>query len=362
MIDIANSFYKNGYDCSLIAGRIVERDIALNSEITVKKIIRYDRTSNIRRIFSWVIGTIQILGIILIRFRKSHLFIVSNPPFATLIPLFIRNNFSLMVFDIFPDALIEFGVFRKKSMIMRVWNWANRRVYKRATHIFTLTPGMKQAVAQYVDNEKIKVIPLWTSNNYLKPIPKKYNYFIDNHNLHGKFIVLYSGNFGIAYYLDLIIDIASKVTDKRIIFVIIGGGPAEKGLRQKIERLGLKNCLMLPWQEIQILPYSLSAADLSIVTLSENALKLGIPSKVYNYMSVGTPILCITGSGSDLDALIMDYNIGKSFTPQQIEEIVQYIYELLNNPKLQEYYHTNSLKASSFHTVKNVDLITNCYV
>jgi hypothetical protein len=362
MVDIANSFYEKGYETSLIAGRVVERDTPLNPGITVIKIKRYDRTSNIRRIISWVIGSVQTLFILIFRFRKFHLLIVSNPPFAPLLPLYLRNEFSLLVFDVFPDAIVEFGVVNRNSIIIRLWTWANKKIYKRATHVFTLTAGMSETLSQYVNPEKIKIIPLWTSNNFLKPIPKNKNPFIDNYNLKGKFIVQYSGNFGIAHHIDLIIDLASKITDRRVMFVLIGGGPLEVKIKQKLSSLSLNNCMILPWQKIDVLPYSLAAADLSIVTLSENAIKLAIPSKVFNYMSVGSPILCITGSGSDLERLILDYNIGRSFTCQQFEGMIQYINELLDNPVLCELYHKNSLRASTYHTIKNVDLITQCYV
>jgi glycosyltransferase involved in cell wall biosynthesis len=265
------------------------------------------------------------------------------------------------VFDVFPDAIVEFGVLKKNIIIIRLWTWANKKIFKRAIHIFTLTSGMSQALSQYVNAEKIKIIPLWTSNNFLKPIPKDKNPFISSYSLQGKFIVQYSGNFGIAHHIDLIIDLASKITDKRVMFVLIGGSPTEDKIKLKLSGMGLKNCIILPWQEISVLPYSLAATDLSIVTLSENATKLAIPSKVFNYMSVGAPILCITGSGSDLERLVLNYNIGRSFSSHQFEGMIQYINELLDNPDLCELYHKNSLRASTFYTSRNVDLITQSY-
>jgi len=362
MVDIANNFKEKGYDCSLIAGRIVMRDTELNPEIKVHKIKRYDRKTNPRRIFSWLVGTFQIYCLLVFRFRKHHLFIVSNPPFAFLLPLFLRNEYSLMVFDLFPDALIEFKIVSRNSLLSKIWIWANRKVYKKASRIFTLTSGMRQAISYYINKEKIKITPLWTSTDFLKPIPKNLNTFIQQHNLQDKFIVLYSGNFGIAHYINLIIDLASKVSYERIIFVIIGGGPAEVAIKQKSHDLGLKNILILPWQDISVLPFSLSAADLSIVTLSENASKLGIPSKIFNYMAVGSPVLAITGSGSDLERLVIDYSIGRSFAPKQFEQIIQYIQDLSDSPELCESCRKNSFIASTYHTIKNVDLITQCYV
>ncbi len=96
MIDIANDYVRKGYNTNLIAGRIVERDILLDERVRVVKIMRYNRSSNFRRLLSWFVATIQIWLSLLFRFRKSHLLIVSNPPLAPLLPLLLREVFLLL--------------------------------------------------------------------------------------------------------------------------------------------------------------------------------------------------------------------------------------------------------------------------
>ena len=361
-VDIANNFIKKGYKCALIAGEIIERETPLEPEIAVKRITKYNRSTYTQRIISWLIGSVQIMFLVFTCFRHWHLFIVSNPPIATLIPLFLRNKFSLLIFDVFPDAVVESGRTKKGSLIDRIWAHANRKVYRRADHIFTLTDSMKIVLTQYADIEKIKTIPLWTSNKFFKPVPKNENPFIYEHKLSGKFIILYSGNFGLSHNIEQIIDLASKITDNRIIFVLIGGGSTEKNIKQKLASLNLKNCIILPWQDVKTLPYSLASADLAVVTLNENASKVAIPSKLFNYLSVGAPILCISGRESELEKIVVNYNIGRSFRSGQIDSMVQYINELLDDPLLCELYHKNSLRATTFHTIENVDLLTKNYV
>jgi glycosyltransferase involved in cell wall biosynthesis len=357
MIDIVNGFDDIGIKCTLIAGRIVERNISLNPSVRKVKIIKYNRRTNLRRIISWIVGTMQCYFLMAFRYRKAEIFIVSNPPFAQLLPLFCKNRFSLMVFDVYPNALVEFGIVSKKSVLNRIWEKANRKVFSRALRVYTLTSGMKQALEPYVSSEKIKIVPLWTNNEFLKPIPKDQNPFIEKHHLQNKFIVLYSGNFGRAHHIDTIIDLASEISDEQIMFVIIGDGPEKEKIRKKAEASGLKNCLFLPWQEPKQLPFSLSSSDLAIVSLAENASKLGIPSKLFNYMSVGAPVLCITSSDSELEKLVREYKIGKSFSYQMQQEMIEYITELNKNPHTYKQFSKNSLKASLNHTVKNVDLI-----
>ncbi len=358
MIDIANDYIRKGYDTTLIAGRIVQRDIPLNKDVHVKKIVQYNRSSNFKRLITWFVATIQIWTIVFFKSRKSHLLIVSNPPLAPLLPLLLPNKYSLLIFDLFPDALSEYGFVKDKSTIIKLWGRANKKVYAGANKNYTLTKGMRKAMGNYTSTEKIDIVPLWTNNSFLKPMSKDNNSFIKEHGLEGKFVVLYSGNFGYAHQVDLIIDLAAKIYDPNIVFVLVGGGHTEAKLKSRIDKEGICNCLILPWQTVDMLPYSLSSADLSIVSLSENATNLAIPSKVFNYMSVGSPILGITGAGSDLESLILDYELGKSFTAGQSDQIVNFIKELAGNSALSDFYSANSLKATNKHTSKNVELIT----
>lgn len=358
MIDIANDYVKKGYHTTLIAGRIAERDIPLDKNVRVYKIMRYHRSSNIKKLISWIIATIQIWFSILFKFRKSHLLIVSNPPLAHILPLFLSNKYSLLIFDLYPDALSEYDFVKEKSIVIKLWTRINKKVYSKATKIYTLTKGMKQAMCKYTKPEKIDIVPLWTSNAFLKPVPKNANPFIKKHGLENKFVVLYSGNFGYAHQVDLIIDIATKTNDPNIVFVLVGGGHTEAKLKERVVKESIGNCLILPWQTMDMLPYSLSSADLSIVSLSENANSIAIPSKVFNYMSVGSPILGIAGRDSDLEFLIKKYEIGKSFTSDQLNEMVQFIKELSDNTALADFHSTNSIKATQYHSSRNVELIT----
>lgn len=358
MIDIVNDYVRKGYNTTLIAGRIVERDTPLDDKVRVCKIMSYNRNSNFKRLLSWFVGTVQIWLYIKLKLRKSHLLIVSNPPLAPLLPLILPNNFSLLIFDLFPDALSEYGFFKKESIIMNLWSRSNKKVYAKAKKIYTLTKGMQLAMSKYTELERIKVVPLWTNNSFLKPLSKSNNPFIKKHKLEDKFVVLYSGNFGYAHQVELIIDLAAKINNSKIIFVLIGGGHTESKLKEKIIKEKITNCIILPWQKVEMLPYSLASADLSIVSLSENATTLAIPSKVFNYMSVGSPVLGITGAGSDLEKLIQSYELGKSFTSTESDQIINFIKKLARNGALAKTYQANSFKATQYHTAKNVELIT----
>jgi len=354
MIDLANEFHKASYEVTLVAGRIVPRNKSLSEDIRFRKIICYNRSSSIKRLFTWTWGSFQILKFIWLNCRKKELLIVTNPPFAPLLTLFCRNEFSLLIYDVYPDVLAEYGIFSSDSIWVRCWQRMNRKVYSKAKRIITLTEGMKDLLRKYTIDRTVEVIPIWTDNNHLKPIAKSSNPFIRNNNLTGKFIVLYSGNLGFTHDVEVIVELANIMRDVEVDFLIIGDGDKKDNLIKMIKEYKLLNCRMLPFQDTKDLPFSLAAADIAIVTLGKDASKLSIPSKTFNLMSVGAPLLCIGGYDSELCKLVYHHHIGRCFDAKELDKMADFIHEIKQSPVKQKFFAENSRKASLNYGVENI--------
>lgn len=355
MIDIINA-KDNSYKKSIITGKIIPRNKQLASNVTKNKIVTYDRSSSIKRIFTWTLGFFQILFLVKFKYKNAELFIVTNPPFTTFLPLFCKNKFSMLIYDVYPDTLTQYGFLSEKSRFIRFWENANKKIYPKAENIYTLSNGMKSLISKYVNETKISVVPIWTDNIFLKPIPKSENKFIQKYNLQNKFIVMYSGNLGFSHDVEIIPELAKKINEPEIEFLIIGDGDKKSLIEQKIKDYHLNNCKLLPWQETQMLPFSLAAADLSIVTLGKEASLLSVPSKTFNIMSVGTPILGIASPKSELAQLIKTYEVGGIFDINQQNEIKEFILQLYKNKGTLDLFKNNSLSTSKLYGPENAKL------
>ena len=357
MIDIVNSFADIYEERILMAGIVVERNLPLDKNVKIEWLSKYVRDSAFRRILTWALAFIKSLYLIKVKYRNAHLFLVSNPPFAPLIPLFCKNSFSILIYDIYPDALFEFKIVKQDSLIVKLWKKANSSVFKRADKIYTITEQMKMRLCQYASEDLIDVIPIWTDNNFLKPIEKTENIFLKNHQLEDKFIVMYSGNLGKSHPVEILLDIAKEFTeDETIKFVIIGAGDKFEFLKKQIEKMTLHNVLLLPWQDAKMLPYTISSADIAVVTIGNEAADLSIPSKTYNLMSVGVPILCIANKSSALSKLIESNEIGETFSSVEGVKIIDFIKRCKSNPEFTRKLKENSLKASLNYTPENAKL------
>ena len=150
--------------------RVTERN--LHPDIVIQKTITYDRSSNIKRLWTWGICTIHLFFLLLFKYRGYHVLYYTNPPMSYFNALFFSNPFSIVVFDVYPDALRLIGI-KKSSFVYQIWKNVNIKVFNKAIHIITLSDGMKKQLSNYVAYEKVKVVSVWSASDKFKPIAKK---------------------------------------------------------------------------------------------------------------------------------------------------------------------------------------------
>ena len=206
----------------------------------------------------------------------------------------------------------------------------------------------------YTDNDRIVSIPNWSASTKLHPINKEENIFIKRHNLTDQFIVLYSGNIGNTHNVEYIIEVAKKLKEyNNIQFLIIGEGGKKKVVMKKIADYGLSNCLVLPYQDNSVLPYSMGAADIGVVTTATEQTGLSIPSKVNALMSVGSVLMCLADVNSELGRMVNNNELGKCFHKNQIVEMADFIKSIVEDKELEKKYKTNTRAMSYNFTPEN---------
>lgn len=353
MVDIANAYAKQYDKVVLIAGSIKTMERSLDRKVATDKIVAYDRTSAIKRMCTWLYGTLQIFSRLLLKYPHYEVVYVTNPPMSYLLAFFIRRPFSVIVYDIYPEALKNIGI-GERNMLFRMWGGWNRRLFKRARKVYSLSKGMGQILERYVEPSKIKIIPNWSASENFHPIEKADNPFIKEHRLENKFIVLYSGNIGYTHNVEYLVDVARQLRhEPNILFLIIGDGKKKETIQEKVKEYGLESFLFLTWQDKDALPYSLAAADVAVVTLNDDTAQVSVPSKTYNLLAVGAPLLCIAPSHSELGNLVATYQNGSCFEKDKTAEMATYISELKSHPEIRLAQRENSMKAAKNFSYKN---------
>lgn len=353
MIDIINEHLKYYDEVTLFTGFLNSRNKVLNAKVNVKYLKKYNRESSYKRFVSWIIFFIQSLFLLIFKYKKANIYFVSNPPILVFLARMLNRKFCFLIYDVYPNTFVEYKVLKRESFLVKLWQAVNKNVFQKSKHIFTIGEGMKVILSEYIPSVKIKVVPIWTDNSFLKPIKKEVNPFIEKHKLKSHFNIIYSGNIGKTHPVEVLLDIAEQIEDPLFRIIIIGEGEKKSKLEKLKSERSLKNVKFLPYQSMGDFPYSLAATDIGVVTLGEQASKLSVPSKTFNLMSVGAPILAITGLDSELSHLLKKYKNGQAYRENQITEIIEYIKKVQNNHSFRGSLQQNAIAASKHYTPNN---------
>ena len=224
----------------------------------------------------------------------------TSPPMAGAAAFVIsrlrRARLKLWVMDVNPDQSVALGALGSRSLLVRLLEWLNRRVLARADDVIVLDRFMADRINAKRDvREKLVVLPPWPHEDQLEPVSPARNPFRAEHGLDGKLVVMYSGNHGPSHPVATLLGAAARLVDEpRVVFMFIGGGVGKR----EIEAAGLSNVRSLPYQPLDALKYSLSAADLHVVTMGNGLVGISHPCKVYGAMAPRRALSCTSTTAS----------------------------------------------------------------
>jgi hypothetical protein len=357
-IDVLNNLVNSFEEVVLLSGNFPISSRELSAKVKYKKTLRYNAKNIYSKLFSWLFCTSHLFLLLMFRYRNYRVLYFTNPPMSYFCSLMFKNEFSVVVFDLYPNALKLIGI-TEKNIVHKLWKKINTKVFSFADKIYVLSDRMNELLQEYVQKEKITTVELWSSSNDFKPIPKEQNEFLLKHNLQGKFLVLYSGNLGLGHNLEVLINLAKEFQSYTDIhFLIIGVGIQKKSMIELVNQWSLENISFLPFQDILMLPFSLAAADISVVTMNSNVTNFSLPSKFFNAIAVGSPILAIGGKNSELEVIVKRFNVGVFLTPEEIREAYRFILDLFVTSSRRNEYIRNAMECSKHFSIGNSKIIT----
>ncbi|MCR9289874.1 MAG: glycosyltransferase family 4 protein [Bacteroidetes bacterium] len=355
-IGIANEFAKEYDEVALITGSVHVQGEELDDSIKISKVNKYTEKSLKHKFFNWMNALVRMYFLLLFKFRGYEILYITNPPMAYLLSFFLPQRFSVLMWDVYPDSLKIFGM-SENHLFYRIWTKANRLLLKRAKRVFTIGQKISGLINNYVPKDKITIVPLWTTFTNEEIISKEANFFITENNLNDKFVVQYSGNIGVTHNVEVLLDIAELlIENEEIIFQIIGRGTRVEDIKRRISQKSLKNCQWLPFQSDEDFPYSLAAADLGVVILDDRTSQGSVPSKTYNLMKAGKPILYIASEDSELRDYAQKFQNGICLHASEVNEISSFIKDISGRKDLYQKLSINSTNASAFFVRENASL------
>ena len=197
--------------------------------------------------------------------------------------------------DIWPDSARAVGVM-KQGLALRLLGALERLLYRCAARVVVISEGFRDHLANLgVPCARLRVIPNGVDDELFEKTETE-DRLRHTKLLRNRFIVGYLGNHGLAQGLDTVLDAADRLRTEAVAFLLIGEGVEKSRLERKAREARLENVRFLRGVPRRRVPGLLAACDAGLVILRDDPLfRITIPSKLYEYMAAGKPVLCSVG-------------------------------------------------------------------
>jgi glycosyltransferase involved in cell wall biosynthesis len=339
MTDIAQRKLEYG-DVSVITGPIgyqntyASQNQSLDERIKIHRVTipSLDKNKLISRILRLVILSFKISFSIFTKIKKrDNVLLVTNPAFLIILVALIKKsrnfNLTILVHDVFPENLAPAGISTTDSIIYKLLSRIYNFSYSRADQLIVLGDDMKELMQDKLSGRRkipsIQVIPNW-ANPDLTPLDiNKSAYY--SLNLENKIVIGFCGNLGRLQGISEFVSLFTRADNPHLSLVLVGDGALKNVLLQEIKQKNLTNIHFVGSRSRKEEISFLNACDIGLITLKEGMRGLGVPSKTYNLMAVGKPLLYVGDKESEVDRYVNSFGCGWSYDWSQSNDVVAFL-------------------------------------
>lgn len=236
--------------------------------------------------------------------------------------------------DLWPATIAANTSLRQRSVI----GWLERLelwLYRCSARVLAFTPSFRRdLMARGVDAGKIDVVINGANLDLFSPGMPRDEALADELGLSGRFVIGYLGTLGLSQGLDNVIAAAARLGDAPVTFLFVGVGAAKEGLEREARARGLDNVVFVARQPKETMPRLWSVCDAALVHLQNDPVfATVIPSKIFEAMAVGRPILYV-GPRGDGSEIVERHRAGLWVAPADPDALAAAAVRLAGDPAL----------------------------
>jgi colanic acid biosynthesis glycosyl transferase WcaI len=261
--------------------------------------------------------------------RPDLVLCMTDPPMVGDIALLVARRYRVPLVvvsqDVFPEIAVEVRRLRN-PLLVGLLGVLTRFYLRRADAVVAIGETMRARLeAKGVRPQRLRVIPNWVDANVVTPQPRD-NPWAQSQGLDGRFVVMHSGNIGHAQDLETLIRASTSLADlEQLAVVLIGFGAQHAHLVGVAEELDADKVSFLDYQPRELLPQSLSSADVHFVGLGRGLSGYVVPSRVYGILAAGRPIIASVDEDSETARLVRDSGAGVVIPPGRADLLAEQI-------------------------------------
>ncbi len=294
------------------------------------------------RLINLITITISIFIYALFKINKNDLvLIVTNPPtlpFVIAVACKIRKGKCLLlVHDVYPEAAVVAGKLSANSPLANLLVRLTSLLYRGMEYIFVIGRDMQEKVAGRLAKDKDRVIIAtnWADLDLVVPDARRLNNLLKELGLTDKFVVQYAGNIGYLNDIESIVRAALLLKEQKDIhFLFIGSGVKKCQIELAVKENGISNVTILNHRPRNEQSTFLNACDIALISLVNGMKGVSVPSRTYNTLAVGKPIIGIVEDRSELALVIEEERVGWVVPPGMPKKLASVILEAKSQPDL----------------------------
>ena len=263
--------------------------------------------------------------------------------------------------EIYPDILKLKG-----GITLKFLRWMEYKVYNGSDAVTTIDKVFHDTIVErFEDKSKLHIIPNFVDTELYKEVSSlELNSLLDS-TLFPKtdsIKLLYAGNIGHAQSWEPLIALAEKTRDLNVEYVVIGEGAKRGYVEEEIQKRGLENLHLLPYQPRELMPAILSYSDASFIFMAPEMDGDGFPSKVYTIMACERPLLVLSGENTPIINFLQDKGCAKLVTEQDFDKKVNEMVEWLRNVTKEELSLMGKKGLAEIQAKYTKEKVTDMYV
>ena len=269
---------------------------------------------------------------------QSPVLVVTAPfllPYFTVLAARLRRaRCALILYDLYPDALVVAGVSRQNSFTVWAVRLLNRAMFRQLDFVVTIGRDMEARLIAYpgFKREKIAYIPNWAvatpgfrptdiENRFRQPIQDR-------------FVVGMCGNLGFTHDPMTPLNAAAQLAgDQRIHFLFSGWGTGWTKLVDAQKSMQLPNVTLVERVPQEELSDMLAAADAWILPYRRGMLGISVPSRTYNILALGRPIIVLSEPMAEQSRVAVEEDVGWICQPEDTNALVTLLKKIAADPR-----------------------------
>ncbi len=264
---------------------------------------------------------------------------LTTPPFigavAGMLKTLRRTKVVLWSMDLWPEFGEMGGAIRAGSFNSRALHRLARWIYNQSDAVVSIGTAMTDRLAGYgLPRDKLTTVHNWVPAEAVQPRLRGQRSVGKCQTPDGRFVVMYSGNMGVAHEFDTILDAAALLQDDRdICFLFVGGGARRAEIAQGTEERRLGNVSFSEPRPLAELSGLLASADVHLVSMRPGWDGILLPSKLYGILAAGRPVLMVGPAGNDAAELVRESGAGFVIPNGEAQALVDAVRELRDGPR-----------------------------